>query len=71
MNPMIGYAMRTATFGLIGFFMSQIAAAAVLLTLDRLVDGEVLGLLFALPAAASLTIALHALREVADGLRSV
>ena len=70
MDPAIGFAMRAATYGLIGFHMSEIGAAAIVLALQRTTGGEPLGLVLLLPAMACLAMAAHAVREVAQAFRA-
>ena len=71
MNPVTGFAIRAAIFGWIGFHMSTISAAAIVLTLDRTMAGEPLGVVLLLPALTGLAMTVYAVREVAEAFRAL
>lgn len=70
MNPMLGLALRTAVFALIGFHLAQLSVAAGLLAIAHSIDGELAGLLLILPAVAAGALTFFCLRETAQGLMS-
>jgi len=70
MHSPIGLALRTATFALIGFQLSQLAVAAALLLIWHSISGEVASLLLVIPAVAAGFLALYCVRETAQGLRN-
>jgi hypothetical protein len=62
-------ALLTATYGLIGFLLTQIAVVALLVFAQNLAEGNLWTLMLAPLPAASFHLATIALRNVADTLR--
>ena len=63
-----GFALRTATFGLIAFMMAQLCGGLVLLAAHHAVLGQFGALAFLPFAFAAFALTWIAIREVADGL---
>jgi hypothetical protein len=65
-----GFALRTATFGLIAYMMARLCGALVLLAAHHAFEGEVGALAFLPFAAATFGLTWISSREVAAGLQA-
>ena len=66
-----GYALRTATFGLIAYMMARLCGALVLLAAHHAVQGDLAALAFLPFAFATFGLTWVSSREVAAGLQAV
>lgn len=66
-----GFALRTATFGLIAYMMARLCGALLLLSAHHAVHGDFGALAFLPFAAATFALTWVSSREVAAGLQAV
>ncbi len=65
-----GLALRGAVYGLLGFFMVQLGAAASYLVVWYALAGSFAAVAFIFPAIASFIVAFHAIRATASAMRA-